>query len=579
MRLLCFAGIFILFSGMAYGQNQIKGRVTDGKLALSNVQIANLTTGSKTASDAEGQYRIMAKPREELQYTYMGMDTITIIVEDVTRILNIAMQPRIEALDEVVVSKSILKGQKEMELEYNSSPKIIRSSFGYMDQETSSFPLRIIGEDEIDRAPNLNSVIVGRFAGVNAFCDLTTDELIVKMRSIQSVSSHKSTAVFDVDGVVLTKVNCSQLLGNVKRIAFISSLTATSLYGTLGAGGVVVINTKTGTVTPRENKKPFDQARLRNNFVKDGQVKERIDTQTLPIYLERLYQSESAATAKNIYSKMKGTYGNHPYFLLDSYTYFHEERGEEDFAEEILERVINVTDKNPVMLKALAYTLESEERYEKAHEIYKKVYSLRPDYAQSFIDMANSYRNLGQPKSATTLYARHAYLQDEGMLPVDSMELGMIMKREIKNLFTLENSTLKIKDRKKDKEAKYAARLVFEWNDSEAEFDLQFVNPSNQYFNWKHTLAEMPERIYSEKKLGYSMADFLLDDELPGTWKVNATYHGNKQLTPFYLKVTIYRNYGSKLQSKAVKVYRLGTKGANRHLFDFTLPLPMAQSK
>lgn len=99
-----------------------------------------------------------------------------------------------------------------MELEYNSSPKIIKSSFGYMDQETSSFPLRIIGEDEIDRAPNLNSVIVGRFAGVNAFCNLTTDELIVKMRSIQSVSSHKSIAVFDVDGVVLTKVNCSQLL-------------------------------------------------------------------------------------------------------------------------------------------------------------------------------------------------------------------------------------------------------------------------------------------------------------------------------------------------------------------------------
>ena len=75
------------------------------------------------------------------------------------------------------------------------------------------------------------------------------------------------------------------------------------------------------------------------------------------------------------------------------------------------------------------------------------MYTLRPDYAQSFIDVANSYRNLGQPKSATTLYARHAYLQDEGMLPIDSMELGTIMKREMQNLFTLENSTLKIKNR------------------------------------------------------------------------------------------------------------------------------------
>ena len=77
-----------MFSGLTYGQKTITGRVTDGKSPLSNVQIANLASGSKTTSDAEGQYQIMAEPRQELRYTYMGMDTITIMVEDVTRILN-----------------------------------------------------------------------------------------------------------------------------------------------------------------------------------------------------------------------------------------------------------------------------------------------------------------------------------------------------------------------------------------------------------------------------------------------------------------------------------------------------------
>ena len=70
-------------------------------------------------------------------------------------------------------------------------------------------------------------------------------------------------------------------------------------------------------------------------------------------------------------------------------------------------------------------------------------------------------------------------------------------------------------------------------------------------------MDEMPERIRSEKELGYAMADFLLDNELLGKWKINATYHGNKQVTPTYLKATIYRNYGSKLQSKEVKVFKL----------------------
>ncbi|MER3318083.1 MAG: carboxypeptidase-like regulatory domain-containing protein [Allomuricauda sp.] len=577
MRLLIFAGFFLLFSGLTFGQKNITGRVTDGKSTLSNVQIANLTSGSKTTSDAEGQYQMMAEPRQELQYTYMGMDTVTIMVEDVTRILNVKMNPKVEELDEVTVSKTILKGQKEMKLQYDSNPNIVKSAFGFIDKEASAFSMRILDEEELNQEPNLSWAIQGQFAGVKSYCS-PKGELIVSMRGPQSINSPRK-AVFDVDGMVLSRVDCYQFVGNIKRMAFIPSLKATSLYGTIGLGGVVIINTKTGTITPRENNKPYDRAKLRNNFVEEGGVTENVTDQTLPNYSKQLRQSNSLAEAKTIYSNNRATYGNHPHFLLDSYAYFYKERGEESYANEIMERLVQVTDKNPVMLKALAYTLESENRYEKAHEIYKKVYTLRPDYAQSFIDVANSYRNLGQPKSATTLYARHAYLQDEGMLPIDSMELGTIMKREMQNLFTLENSTLKIKNRKKAKDDGFSTRLVFEWNDSEAEFDLQFVNPGNQYFNWKHTLAEMPERIQSEKRLGYSMADFLLDDELQGNWKVNATYHGNKQLTPSYLKVTIYRNYGSKLQSKDIKVYRLGTKGANQHLFDFYLPSRVAKSK
>lgn len=566
-----------MFSGLTHGQKTINGRVTDGKLPLSNVQIANLASGSKTTSDADGHYQIMAEAREELQYSYMGMDTLTIMVEDVTQLLNVKMNLKVEELNEVTVSKSILKGQKEMKLEYDSNPNIVKSAFGFIDKEASAFSMRILSEEELDPVPNLNLVIQGKFAGVNANCD-ERGNLIVSMRGPESISSPRR-AVFDVDGMVLNTVSCFQFAGNIKRIAFIPSLKATSLYGTIGLGGVVVINTKTGTITPRENGKPYDRAKLRNNFVEEGDVAENITEQTLPNYSKQLRQSNSLAEAKTIYNTNRAAYGSHPHFLLDSYAYFYEQQGEEDFANEIMEEFIDAMDKNPVLLKALAYTLESEERYDRAHDIYKKIYWLRPDYAQSFIDMANSYRNVGEPKSATTLYARHAYLQDEGMLPIDSMELGIIMKREIKNLFKLENSTLKIKNRKKYEEDDFSTRLVFEWNDSEAEFDLQFVNPDNQYFNWKHTLAEMPERIRSEKKFGYSMADFILDDELPGIWKVNATYHGNKQLTPSYVKVTIYRNYGSKLQSKEIKVYRLGTKGANQHLFDFNLTSRVAQSK
>ena len=578
MRLLSITGFCLLLINLTYGQKTITGPITDCKSPLSNVQVANLASGSKTTSDAEGQYKIMAQPREELQYTYMGMDTITIMVEDVTRILNVKMNIRVEELDEVeVISEVGRNKQRILQQQYPNNDKLIRTAYGIIDAETFPGRLRVLtSKDIIGNHYNFGVFLRGKFAGVKV--KVNVDRTFeVYTRTMGSPFALKP-AIYDIDGQIFTEGPSWLDPSTVERVALMPGLIGASRYGSIAAGGVVVVNTKNGTYKPKDFV-PFDQAKLRNNYVQEGEIKKSVTDFSMPDYLTNLRQSSSVEDAKNIYNQSKTIYKNHPYFLLDSYTYFYEESGQEDFADIILDDYIQLTENNPVLLKALAYTLESEDRFERAHEIYKKVYVLRPDYAQSFIDMANSYRNLGEPTSATTLYARHAYLQDEGMLPVDSMELGMIMKREVNNLFTLENSTLKIKKRKKDKEEDFATRLVFEWNDSEAEFNLQFVNPSNQYFNWKHTLSEMPERIQSEKKFGYSMAEFMLDDELPGIWKVNATYHGNKQVTPSYLKVTVYQNYGSKLQSKDVKVFKLGTKGVNQYLFDFSLPSKVVQSK
>lgn len=569
MKVFIISSISLLFATISFGQKTIHGKITNLGNPLQDVHIANLSSGDNIGSDQNGMYEIMAKPKEELRFTYVGMDTISVIVEDVTKILNIDMRMRVEELDEVTVSKKVLKGQKELELEYDSNPNIIKSAYGYLNKETSGYSLRILGEEEIEMAPHLDFLLTGRFAGVAARCNTYTDELEVSMRG--------GGVVFDVDGVILNRIACSTIFGNIRRIAFISSLAGLTRYG-FGVRGVVIINTKTGTVTPKESDgSPYDRAKLRNNYLtEDGVDAESVGT-SLPNYVKELKESESLEAARTVFESNKRKYANHAFFYLDSYRYFYENEKDKAFAESIYDKYVELTDENPVLLKAMAYVLEAQGQQEKAHALYKQVYKLRPEYAQSFIDMANSYRDLDKPESAASLYARHSYLLEEGLLPKDSMELAAIMQREVDNLFDLDNGSLRIKKRKKDFDER-STRLVFDWNDSEAEFDLQFVNPDNQYFEWKHTLAEMPDRIRSEKELGYAMADFLLDNELLGTWKVNATYHGNKQVTPTYIKATIYRNYGSKLQSKEVKVFKLGMQGVNQHLFELRIPSEVVQN-
>ena len=109
-------------------------------------------------------------------------------------------------------------------------------------------------------------------------------------------------------------------------------------------------------------------------------------------------------------------------------------------------------------------------------------------------------------------------------------------------------------------------RVLFEWNNTEAEFDLQFVNPENRYSVWSHSLENEPERIREEKVLGYTSQQFLIDESSLGVWLINIKYLGNKAFQPTYLKTTVYHNYGRPSQSKKVEVFSLSEKNVYREL-------------
>ncbi len=281
--------------------------------------------------------------------------------------------------------------------------------------------------------------------------------------------------------------------------------------------------------------------------------------------------STSFETAQQVFKKYKNTYASSPYYFLDAITYFATRWDNDNYADDIINTNRSLFENNAVLLKALAYQYEEQGRFKKSHELYKEIFLLRPNYAQSYMDMAKSYRDLKEPKQAASLYARYDYLLEQGFLQPDTLGFEPIMEREFNNLLALNKGNLikakKLKELYIAEEDIKGTRLVFEWNDSEAEFDLQFVNPNNQYFIWHHSLADNAETIYREKNHGYNVMEELLDGSLPGTWSVNITNLGNKSLTPTYLKATIYYNYGLSNQSHETKVYKLSLKNVNQELF------------
>ncbi|MHA7830049.1 MAG: carboxypeptidase-like regulatory domain-containing protein [Flagellimonas sp.] len=568
--------IFFVITTCAFSQTvelkTIRGSITDGTRPIEDVAISIEGNNQTTFSDVKGNYAIDAKTGDILTYSYAGMKTVQIKIEDVTRILNLEMFPDINNLDEVKVTASRRKSQKELAEAYRTNPKILKTAYGYLDADTAAGRINVVDKD------NINSIFVclldfarARLPGVLVFGNCSLGGAIF-VRGFGSMNN-SAPVIYDIDGMLFTDTPLWFDINNAERIALIQSMSLTVPYGFLGAGGVMVINTKTGTPAAT---KVVDQARLRNNFVESDVLTENQVQQNAPEYLKEFAKSTSMSESREIYERYAGSYSNSSYFVLDAFHHFSKKWKAFDMADAILEEHWNRMETNPVLLKTLAYIYEEQGRYVKANDIYKEVFILRPNYVQSYLDMAKSYRTTGEIKQAASIFARYEYLIDEEFLPDAENDFATIFQREYNNLLTLERKAIL---NEKEEKSLYVAeedfkgtRLVFEWSDGEAEFDLMFVNPENQYYTWKHSLINNAEEIMEEKNLGYNIKEYLIDGSLPGLWQVNINYLGNKSLTPTYLKATIYTDYGTPDQKKDVKVFRLGLKNVYQELFKVNAP-------
>ena len=564
-----FVLIAIIFSLQAYGidrLNEISGVVTIGNSPIQNVSVQVQNSFKETFTDENGKYFITAKPYDVLVFNYAGMQNVEIVVEDVTTRLNIEMKMNIEALKEVVVAENNVNNQDYLRIQYGVNKNILSTAFGYLDANRVGYSIKLVDGDDLNPgAIDVITALKGRAAGVYSL----GGEVYIRGGAPQ-LKGRAIPAIYDVDGMVLRTLPFLTV-ENIDRVAIISGLAGTVRYGSIARGGVVVINT-IGSPIRRgsETNKNYDKARLRNNIYNNDAITE--NRSNAPSYLKELYTCKENLAAREVYQKYLSRYANDPYYIIDTYLFFHDS-GDEVFAKLILENNMKVIESNPIYAKAMAFALDYTKEHDKAKELYKKIFILRPEFMQSYRDMANSYRTIGNYKKAANMYIRYQYLIEEGIFSDDNSAIQTVIDGEMNNLFVLhgkkfmnDSNVIGFNNYTKNKGE---TRLFFEWNDSEAEFDLEFVNPKKNNFIWEHTLESAAERVKDEKTIGYSSEEFFVDGSLPGKWQINVNYKGNKKLSPVYMKLTKFTNYNTPSQKTHVSVFRLAVKNVNQKLTDF----------
>ena len=538
----------------------ISGKVTYLNVALPNVNIIVNNNEQGTESDEKGNYLIKANIGDVITYNYVGFEIITILTEDITRVLNIEMVVKANDLDEIIIKST------NKESDYNKSKERFSTSKGLVNQEAAGYSVVYIGGNKIDLIyASLTEALDGRVAGVRL--DPSTGKLAIRTKT--SIF-YDAPVLWDVDGVIFTDeppIN----FASIENIFILKSLAATNLYGSMGAGGVIVITTKTGAlINSIEEKK---------NIAKQYTNKTIYNNDAFVISEKEMWNSNKTIILKGFNNKQKAFdyYQNNIQPQPDSFSetikiarLFNAYYNDRDISINILNELLIKYQKNPEIVKAIAYQIDHLNANVEAEKIYEKVFTLRPAYAQSYRDLANVYIKNNKFKRAWRMYMGYMLQQK-----VDSeQKINELLFNEMEWLYYNRKNQAGIKEsfvpNNTISEFRKDIRLIFEWNTSEAEFNLEFVNPDKQSYVFEHNLISNKELIENEKKIGYSSKEFFIDYLGAEGWLINITYLGNKKPEPTFFKVTIYTNWGSPNQSENIHVFNFEKERDKFQLFKLT---------
>jgi TonB-dependent SusC/RagA subfamily outer membrane receptor len=218
----------------SFSIGNITGHVIDESgMPLPGANIVIKGTGTGTVTDFDGLYSLNASSRNTLVFSYVGYNTQEIVV-GTHKNINVILEPS-EALEEVAIA-----------------------AYGHSYKKVAGVSVQLNGQT-IQTVPtgSLEDILRGQAAGVSVNTGSgapgNSDYIIIRGRnSLQG----DIEPLFIVDGVPVDS-NAYRGLdqNNLVSVSVLKDAAATAIYGSRGAGGVVLVTTKYGTKTEMINGK------------------------------------------------------------------------------------------------------------------------------------------------------------------------------------------------------------------------------------------------------------------------------------------------------------------------------------
>lgn len=281
-KLFTLLALGLLSMSLFAKDKKISGIVVDEKgepIVGASVQVTGTTLG--TISDYDGLFELtVPESAKTLTVSYIGMQTQEVAVKTNLRI---TLRESSEVLQEVIA------------VAYGNTPK---GSFAGSAQAVNAETIEKKSPSEISKA------LAGEVAGVQVVntSGQPGTNATIRIRGIGSVNA-SSTPLYVVDGIPYDGDVSAIDPGDIASTTILKDATATSLYGSRGANGVILITTKKGT-SGEEGKIDVD-------------VKYGANMHLLPMYDVISDPQQYVELAwQGIYNSQAASYGNNEAMLI-----------------------------------------------------------------------------------------------------------------------------------------------------------------------------------------------------------------------------------------------------------------------
>lgn len=234
--LVCFTALFVQMQVFAVHasdnpldqQRTIRGTVTDetgAPFPFVNVYVKENTAIGSITND-KGEFRITAPAGSTICFAFVGYKTLEFTI-GASDVMDVKMESEMKALDEVIVV-----------------------GFGEQRRASVSAAVTTIRADDIVQSPvaNITNALAGRLPGLTTIQTggqpgLDAADLYVRGRG----TWNNAEPLYVIDGVERTAAIFQTMdASEIETFTVLKDAAATAVYGTRGANGVVLINTKRG---------------------------------------------------------------------------------------------------------------------------------------------------------------------------------------------------------------------------------------------------------------------------------------------------------------------------------------------